>query len=76
MKNSPAHLQRAFEMIFKQMINIDEDVSEEWKAPPEGYNEDLEDDNDFEATRFGMSSIDRLISAIGKGSLPVLSTVI
>lgn len=35
-------------------------------SPPEGYNEDMEDDDDFETTRFGMGAIDRLIYSVGE----------
>lgn len=35
-------------------------------CPPEGYNEDMEDDEDFETTRFGMGAIDRLIYSVGE----------
>lgn len=45
--------------------------------PPEGFNEDIEEDEDFETTRFGMNAIDRLISAIGeKETLPTLSSTV
>lgn len=61
-------------MIFKHMIEIDEEISDEWKQPPEGFNEDIEEDADFETTRFGMNAIDRLIDSIGdKEVLPILS---
>ncbi|CAM6006157.1 unnamed protein product [Sphagnum balticum] len=41
------------------------------------YNEDLEDDDDFETTRFGMGAIDRLIYTIGDEELlPILSATI
>ena len=45
--------------------------------PIEGFNEDIEEDEDFETTRFGMHSIDRLISSIGeKELLPILSSTV
>lgn len=45
--------------------------------PAEGYNDDMEDDEDFETTRFGMGAIDRLIYTIGEQEmLPVLSAAI
>jgi hypothetical protein len=49
------------EMIFIHMIDIEEEVENSWKNPVEGFDEDIEDDADFETTRFGMNSIDRLI---------------
>lgn len=64
-------------MIFVHMVDIDNEVSEEWKKPVEGYNDDMEDDEDFETTRFGMGAIDRIIFAVGdKEVLPILSEAI
>lgn len=47
------------------MIDIDEDVSETWCVPPEGFIEQIEEDEDFETTRFGQESIDKLMSTVG-----------
>lgn len=64
-------------MIFFHMIQISEEVTEEWKKPAEGFNDDIEQDDDAETTRFGMSSIDRLIDCIGqKEMLPILSATV
>lgn len=52
-------------MVFTHMVDISEEITDEWKVPPPGYNEDMEDDDDFETTRFGMGAIDRLIYVIG-----------
>jgi len=61
-------------MIFLQMVEIDDTIEQSWSFPAEGYNDDIEEDSDLEMVRFGMSAIDRLISAIGqKVLLPVLS---
>lgn len=53
-------------MIFHHMVEIEDDISQEWMSPAEGYNEDMEDDEDFETTRFGMGAIDRLIYSVGE----------
>ncbi len=64
-------------MIFVHMIEIDSDVTEEWKKPEEGYTDDMEDDEDFETTKFGMGAIDRIIFSVGdKEVLPILSEAI
>ncbi len=43
-------------------------------VPPEGFNEDTEDDADFETTRFGMDCIDKLISSLSlKEVMPSLN---
>lgn len=55
------------------MIDIDEDTPKSWMSPPEGFNLD-EEDEDESNVKFGMSSVDRLISAVGeKLTLPILS---
>jgi hypothetical protein len=53
------------EMIFFYMIEIEDEITEEWKKPAEGYSEDFEEGDDFETTNFGMTSIDRLIACVG-----------
>lgn len=70
-------LQSTIEMIFFHMIEISEEITESWMKPDEGYNDDMEDDEDFETTRFGMGAIDRLIYTIGEEELlPILSATI
>ena len=59
------------------MIQISEKVEESWMRPAEGFNDDIEQDEDLETMRFGMSSIDRLIDCLGeKVMLPILSGVV
>lgn len=76
-RKNPDNLRKLFEMIFSQMILIEDEIEEEWMKPKEGYNEDFEEDSDLEVVRFGMNAVDRLISAIGeKDALPVLSQLV
>ncbi len=35
------------QMIFYHMVDISQEISEEWMKPEEGYNEEMEDDEDF-----------------------------
>jgi importin-5 len=65
-------LQNVIEMIFYHMVEISSEVDSEWASPKEGYNEDMEDDEDFETTRFGMGAIDRLIYSVGEEETMVL----
>lgn len=70
-------MKQLIEMIFFHMIQIDQEITEEWKKPAEGFNDDFEEDEDCETTRFGMNAIDRLIAALGeKELLPVLSVTV
>lgn len=63
-------------MIFFHMVEIDLEVNEEWERPKEGFTDNQEDPDD-EALKFGVSSIDRLISGIGeKIMLPTLSSLV
>jgi hypothetical protein len=71
------HLNSLIEMIFLHMVQIENEIPEEWKNPPEGYNEDTAEEGDFETTRFGMDAVDRLISAVGEQEmLPLLWTTV
>ena len=47
------------------MIQIEDTIDESWLKPPEGFDEDKAEDNDYETTKFGMNTIDRLISCLG-----------
>ena len=76
-RKNAAYLEKIIELIFTHMIEISETISEEWKQPPEGFNEDIEEDADFETTRFGMNAIDRIIDSVGdKETLPILSKTV
>ena len=54
------------QMVFHHMVDIDKNIQQDWMCPQEGYNEDMEDEEDFETTRFGMRAIDRLIYSVGE----------
>ena len=61
-------------MIFIHMIDIENEIIDSWKTPEEGYNDGMDDDEDYETTKFGMNAIDRVIYSVGdKEVLPILS---
>lgn len=61
-------------MIFIHMIDIENEITDSWKTPEEGYNDGMDDDEDYETTKFGMNAIDRVIYSVGdKEVLPILS---
>lgn len=39
-------LKSVVELVFKNMLEIDDEVEEEWMSPPEGFNDDLIEDDD------------------------------
>jgi hypothetical protein len=59
-------LKELLDMTFKLMIDIDEDIDEEWLNPKPGHSvEEEEEDN----VKFGQNVVDRLISSIGEDTL-------
>lgn len=59
------------------MVEIDQNIEESWKVPPEGYNEDFDKDSENESIRFGTNGIDRMITNIGAATLlPILSNIV
>jgi len=66
------------ELVFTHMITTDEDPDDEWLNPPEGYVENVDDeDNVDSSTYFGMGLIDRIIRALNsKKVLPLFSGLI
>ena len=49
-------------MIFYHMIDIDEEIDDNWKIPPEGFSEDIEDDADFEIGSIGEKEMLPIVS--------------
>lgn len=63
-------------MIFYGMVNIDNEVDDDWKVPKEGFSDEKESGEvDTDEISFGIQCIDRLMSSIGeKVLLPILAT--
>ena len=73
----PALLSSLLQCIFHHMMNIESGVEESWERPPEGFDENFDEDCDFEIVRHGMSCIDRLTRCLGeKVMIPAISTII
>lgn len=65
------------EMIISHMIDISLTIDAEWEKPKEGFSEDIEEDAEYEAVRFGTNGIDRMISSVGSPEmLPLISSVV
>lgn len=56
---------QVIELVFKNMIEIDEEVSDDWKSPPEGFNDDCLEDDDQKIIKISMDSIDKLLDVLG-----------
>ena len=46
------------QLVIKNMIEINEEVSQEWMSPPDGFNDDLIEDDDQRIIKVQMDSID------------------
>lgn len=58
------------------MVENDIDITEEWKKPPEGFNDDHDDDEE-DSTKFGVNCIDRFITSIGETkALGIIGTTV
>jgi len=56
-------LKDILDQIFRLMIDIDEDIEESWLRPKEGFQLDVDEDEDN--VNFGKGCVDRLVSSIG-----------
>ena len=65
LKKNSALLTQVVELIFTHMIDIDSEVMDEWASPPDGFNEDNEEEDDQKIIKFCMNCIDRLIAHVG-----------
>lgn len=68
---------QVIELVFKIMLNIEEEISQDWKSPPDGFNEDLEEDDDQSIIKIAMEFINRIIASVGyKSIIPFLTKYI
>lgn len=76
-KKNKQQIEQIINMIFINMINIEDQIDKDWMRPPEGFNDYLDEDDNFSKTRDGMNNINKIIDAIGKAQiLPILSSYI
>ena len=59
-------LDKLVELIFMNMVEVPDEIDPEWAVPPEGFNDDLEENDDQKNIKNGMNFIDRLIQVLGK----------
>lgn len=69
-------LKNLLDLVFKLMIDIDEDVEESWMRPKEGFRIEEEEEEE-DSVHFGKVQVDRLVSCIGEEiMLPLLSQLV
>jgi len=69
-------LKELLDIVFKIMIDIDEDIDDSWLSPKEGFRVEEEEEGD-DSVHFGKGVIDKLVSSVGEGvTLPLLSQLV
>jgi hypothetical protein len=69
-------LKSLLDLVFKLMIDIDEDIEESWMRPKEGFKVEEEEEEE-DSVHFGKVQVDRLVSSIGEEiMLPLLSQLV
>lgn len=58
-------LRKVVELIFKNMVEIEDQISPEWASPPAGFNDDCLEDDDQKIIKIQMDSIDKLLGIVG-----------
>lgn len=73
-KKDESLIRDVLDMIFQLMIDIDEDIDNDWMRPKEGFaGEDEEEDN----VAFGKQAVDRLVAGVGdEKMLPLIGTLV
>jgi len=75
-KNDTELLKAILDLVFKLMIDIDEDIDESWLRPKEGFKADEEEEEE-DSVHFGKTCVDRLVSSVGEETiLPLLSQLV
>ena len=75
-KKDQQTLMSLLDLIFKLMIDIDEDIDESWMRPKEGFRADEEEEEE-DSVHFGKQCVDRIVSGVGEETiLPLLSTLV
>jgi len=68
-------LKDILELVFRLMIDIDDDIEAEWLSPKEGFTADGDEEEDN--VNFGKGCVDRLVSTIGDEiMLPLIGTLV
>jgi hypothetical protein len=71
--DNPARLHKILELVFHNMMEIEDEVPAEWMSPPDGFNDDFEEDDDQKHIKIGMDFIDRLMASVNQAL--VLKTI-
>lgn len=62
---NPQRLEAFFGLIVKNMLDVEDEVSPEWKSPADGFNDELEEDDDQRPIKFSIDIVNRLFDIVG-----------
>lgn len=62
---SPKRLEAFFALVVKNMLDVDDEVAAEWATPPDGFNDELEEDDDQRPIKFSIDIVNRLFEIVG-----------
>ena len=76
-KSNTDLLKNLIELVFKLMIDIDEDIEDSWCRPKEGFKDADEGEDGEDNVNFGKGCVDKIVSAVGDElCLPLLSVIV
>lgn len=58
-------LERFFALVVKHMLTVEDEVSEAWKSPADGFNDELEEEDDQRPIKFSIDVVNRLFDVVG-----------
>lgn len=72
--NNFDRLQKIVELIFLNMMEIEDETQPEWASPHDGFNDDLDEDDDQKVVKTGMDFIDRLMIIANNSMLALINS--
>lgn len=59
--------------MIQNMLEIEDEIPEEWACPPDGFNDDCIEDDDQKIIKIQMDCVDKLLTVVGNDILiPIL----
>lgn len=60
----PNRLKIFFDLIVQNMLEIEDEITDSWKNPPDGFNDDVEEEDDQKPIKFGIEIVNTLFTVI------------
>ena len=66
LRENPQRLETFFGLVLRNMLEVEDEVSPEWSSPPDGFNDELEEEDDQRPIKFSIDIVNRLFEAVGR----------